>query len=146
MFKQHSITRPVAAVAAAVLLALAAGCSKPADQNSASSAPTATAQTASPIQGKAAGDLLAFHSSAIDVAAIVEKGDLPAAKAHIRDSEGAWVSAEAGLKPRAADDWHGLDKGIDKSLSALRADTPSQADSEAAMAALLKTFDTLEGK
>ena len=37
-------------------------------------------------------------------------------------------------------------KAIDKALSALRADTPSQADSKAAMGALLKTFDTLEGK
>lgn len=80
------------------------------------------------------------------MAAIVDKGDLPAARTRIKDLEVSWDSAEAGLKPRAAEDWHLLDKAIDKSLAALRADTPSQPDCKAALGALLKTFDTLEGK
>jgi len=149
MFMPYSFPGRLAAVSAAVLLALAAGCSKPADQNSASAASAATTQTAAPMQGKTTsklGDLSTFHSVATDVAIIVDKGDLPAAKARIKDLEVAWDSAEAGLKPRAADDWHVLDKAIDKSLSALRADTQSQADCKATIAALLKTFDTLEGK
>ena len=149
MFKQHSTIRPAAAVSAVVLLALVAGCSKPAHQNNANAASVATAQTATPMPGKPAsrlGDLSAFHSIATDVAAIVDKGDLPVAKARIKDLEIAWDSAEAGLKPRAAADWHVLDKTIDKSFAALRADTPGQADCKAAMVALLKTFDTLEGK
>ena len=77
------------------------------------------------------------------MAATVETGDLPAARTRIKDLEVAWDSAEAGLKPRAADDWHTLDKAIDHALRTLRADVPSQADSTQAMAELLKTFDAL---
>ena len=47
MLIKHSIARPVAAISAAVLLALAAGCSKSADQNNASTASTTPAQTVS---------------------------------------------------------------------------------------------------
>ena len=138
----QSLARGVAAVSAIALLSLATACSKPAEMPTTGSAPTAAAASAA----SKLGDLSAFRSITADVSGLVDKNDLPAAKTRIKDLEVAWDSAEAGLKPRAADDWHVLDKSIDHALRALRADTPSQADCKQAMADLLKTFDSLQGK
>lgn len=92
------------------------------------------------------GDLTPFRGIVVDTAALVTKGNLAAAKIRIKDLETAWDEAEAGLKPRAAADWHTIDKAIDRALKALRATPADAATCKQTLAELLTLLDSLSGK
>lgn len=82
-----------------------------------------------------------FRTIANDVLSLVQNGDMPAAIKRIKDLEVAWDGAEAGLKPRAAAEWHVVDKAIDRALSELRANKPDAKTSAQALKDLLAAFD-----
>lgn len=92
------------------------------------------------------GNLTPFRSIVVDVATLVNKGDMVAAKKRVTDLESAWDAAEAGIKPRAASDWHLVDKALNHAYDAVRQDKPSADACKQALTGVLATMDKLDGK
>ncbi len=102
-------------------------------------------QSAHAIEAKSAtatlGDLSKFKAIVFDTASLVDKGDLNAAKARIKDLELQWDEAEAGLKPRAPAEWHAVDKAIDGALTVLRETSPNQVKCKKTLSDLMSVMN-----
>ena len=88
----------------------------------------------------------ALKTISTDTLKIVQAGDLAGAKTHIKDLEKAWDVSAPTLRKVNGDSWDKLDKAIDTSLKALRADAPDAKVSGDALTVMIAVMDELQAK
>ena len=109
-------------------------------------APVGVAPQAAPMRLalSALGDLGPFRTIASDTLALVDKGDVPAARTRVKDLETAWDKAEATLKRKDKATWTTLDGMIDAALTELRTPNPKPAACAASLKALVAQMDMVD--
>ena len=137
--------RHVAIVSSPLLLSVAAGCSKPADKPNAGT-PTLRERSASAQSGSKLGDLSEFRSIAADVAALVDKNDLPAAKTRIKDLETPGTPPKPASNPAPPVTGMCWTKPLTGHSSPCARAPRSRAIAKSAMDDLLKAFDSMKGQ
>lgn len=130
-------SRPLRILRASTLgasVALAAMASSPAGH---AASPTLVAMSA-------LGDLGPYNRIASDTLALVDKGDIPAARTRVKDLETSWDKAEATLKAKDKATWTTVDDMIDAALADLRTPNPKVAACQASLKALIAKMDALD--
>ena len=131
--------RPLVAFAIAATCGLAA--LAPASAAPGSAAPSSRAPLRLAVS--ALGDLSPYRRIASDTLALVDKGDLAAARARVKDLETAWDRAEASLKAKDRATWTDLDGMIDAALTDLRTPNPTPATCATSLKALIARLDAV---
>jgi hypothetical protein len=83
------------------------------------------------------GDLTSLTAIAQDTLALVENGDLTAAKARITDFEKEWDADQPKLYHMDKNEWGVVDDAADAAISSLRASKPTASKAQKAVTRLI---------
>jgi hypothetical protein len=94
-------------------------------------------------------DLSNVRAAVADAKVLVDKGDLAAARTHLKDLDKSW-DAMASSTPQTVARWRvidrAIDRGLDRALLALRPHWPNAAMGDKALADLGAVVDQVSGK
>jgi hypothetical protein len=86
-----------------------------------------------------------FRTAVVDAKALVDKGDLAAARTRLKDLDKFWDGAMASSTPQTVTRWRvidrAIDRGLDRALVALRPRWPNAAMGDKALADLVAVVD-----
>jgi hypothetical protein len=94
--------------------------------------------------------LLNVRAAVADSKALVDKGDLAAARTRLKDLDKFWDGTMASSSPQTVARWRvidrAIDRGLDRALLALRPRWPDAAMGDKALADLVAVVDQVSGK